>query len=140
MQVVDPGGAAGGWIVVSPEPNLRVEAAPSRLRIQPGQEVTMSLTVKRAPQFAGRVPIEIRNLPQGVRVLNVGLNGVLITETQTERTISLYAEPWATATERPFYAVGKAEAAGTEHSSAPIDLIVGSGGGSPQISSTAKPR
>lgn len=140
VQVVDPGGAAGGWIVVSPEPNLRVEAAPSRLLIQPGQEVTMSLTVKRAPQLTGRVPIEIRNLPQGVRVLNVGLNGVLITETQTERTISLYAEPWATATERPFYAVGKAEAAGTEHSSAPIDLIVGSGGGNSQVSSTAKPR
>ncbi len=65
----------------------------SQLRIQPGQEVTLSLKVKRAPQFKGRVPIEVRNLPQGVRVLNVGLNGVLITEAQTERTISVYAEP-----------------------------------------------
>lgn len=136
VQVVDPGGPAGGWIVVSPEPNLKVEAVASQLRIQPGQEVTLSLKVKRAPQFTGRVPIEVRNLPQGVRVLNVGLNGVLITEAQTERTISVYAEPWATATERPFYAVGKAEAAGTEHSSAPIELIVGPGDGKSHASTT----
>ncbi|SIO67681.1 WD domain-containing protein, G-beta repeat-containing protein [Singulisphaera sp. GP187] len=140
VQVVDPGGPAGGWIVVSPEPNLTVEAAPTQVVIQPGQEISIRLTVKRADQFTGRVPIEVRNLPAGVRVLNIGLNGVLITEKQSERTISLYAEPWASATERPFYAVGKAEAAGTEHSSAPIDLIVGPGGGTSPVTSAAKPR
>ena len=32
--------------------------------------------------------------------------------------MTLYAEPWVGAMERPFYAVGKAEAAATEHSSA----------------------
>ncbi len=66
----------------------------------------------------------MRNLPRGVRVLDVGLNGVLVTEARRERTVWLYAEPWVEATERPFYAVGKAEAAGTEHSSPPIGLVV----------------
>jgi hypothetical protein len=66
----------------------------------------------------------VRNLPFGVRVLNLGLNGVLVPEGQVERTVFLHAEPWAEAAERPFYAVGKAEAAATEHSSAPIELVV----------------
>src|SRR5262249_9011405 len=133
-------GPDGGWIVVSPEPNLKVEATPRRVVIRPGQQVAMNLAVKRGPAFAGRVPIDVRNLPQGVRVLNIGLNGVLITETQAERTVFLYAEPWVGSTERPFYAVGKAEAAGTEHSSAPIDLVVSPGDGRSQASTAVAPR
>ena len=59
--------------------------------------------------------------PQGVRVLNIGLNGVLVTEAQTERTIFLYAEPWVEPMERPFYAVGQGRRRrATEHSSPPI--------------------
>jgi len=84
----------------------------------------MTLAVERGPAFKGRVPIEVKNLPQGVRVLNIGLNGVLVTETQTERTVSLLAESWAQPMVRPFYAVGKAEIAGTEDSSPPIELVV----------------
>jgi hypothetical protein len=121
---IDPGGPKGGWITVTPEPNLKVTAQPSRIEIQPGQRVSMTLSVARSAAFSGRVPIDVRNLPQGVRVLNIGLNGVLVTEAQHERSVFLYAEPWAEPMERPFYAVGKAESAGTEHSSPQITLIV----------------
>lgn len=124
---IDPGGPNGGWITVTPPPNLSVTPNPTRIEIRPGQQVSMSLSVARGAAFTGRVPIDVRNLPQGVRVLNIGLNGVLITETQTERTVFLYAEPWVEPMERPFYAVGKAESAGTEHSSAPITLVVAPG-------------
>lgn len=121
---LDPGGPGGGRVTVTPGPNLTVTGTPSRVVIRPGREVTMNLTVERGPAFTGRVPIDVRNLPLGVRVLNIGLNGVLVTETQTARTVSLYAEPWAEPMERPFYAVGRAESAGTEHSSSPILLVV----------------
>ena len=84
----------------------------------------MTLNVDRSAAFSGRVPIDVRNLPRGVRVLNIGLNGVLVTEKQTERSIFLSAETWAEPTERAFFAVGNCEAAGTEHSSRPITLIV----------------
>jgi hypothetical protein len=124
IQRIDPGGPAGGWITVTPEPNLKVAARPSRVEIHPGQQVTMTVAVERRRAFKGRVPIEVKNLPQGVRVLNIGLNGVLVTETQSERTVSLLAEPWAQPMDRPFYAVGKAEIAGTEDSSPPIELVV----------------
>jgi hypothetical protein len=121
---LDPGGPLGGRITVWPEPNLRVSGSPRRVTIRAGGEASMTLSVARGPAFSGRVPIDVRNLPHGVRVLDVGLNGVLVTETQTERAIRLYAEPWAEPGERPFYAVGKAESAGTEDSSAPIALVV----------------
>ena len=84
----------------------------------------MTLAVERAPGFSGRVPIDVKNLPQGVRVLDIGLNGVLITGTQAERSMFLLAEPWVRPMVRPFYAVGKAESAGTEDSSPPIELVI----------------
>ncbi len=123
-QEIDPGGPSGGWITVTPAPNLKVVARPERIEIHPGQRVSMVLAVDRGPAFKGRVPIEVKNLPQGVRVLNIGLNGVLITEAQTERSVFILAEPWAKPIKRPFFAVGKAESAGTDDSSLPIELVV----------------
>jgi WD40 repeat protein len=123
-QEIDPGGPNGGWITVTPEPNLKIVARPERVLIHPGERVSMTLAVERGPAFKGRVPIEVKNLPQGVRVLNIGLNGVLITEAQTERSVFILAEPWAKPVKRPFFAVGKAEAAGTDDSSLPIELVV----------------
>ena len=136
---LDPGGPKGGWVTVTPEPNLKVRAEPTRVVIRPGERVSMTLAVERGPAFAGRVPIDVRNLPQGVRVLNIGLNGVLVTETQTERSVFLYAEPWAEAMEQGrSTAVGRARrAAGTEHSSRPIRLVVLPRPATPQASAAA---
>lgn len=121
---LDPGGPSGGWITVTPAPNLRITAEPDHLKIRPGERIEFKLAVERGPAFNGRVPIEVRNLPHGVRVLNIGLNGVLVTEQQTERSVFLYAEPWVQPQARPAFAVGKCEAAGTEHSAPPIDLEI----------------
>ncbi len=122
--ILDPGGPVSGFITVIPRPNLEITASPQLVTIAPGQRIEMTFKVKRGPAFAGRVPINVRNLPHGVRVLNIGLNGVLVTETQTERTVFLYAEPWVRPQERVFFASGKAESAGTEHPSGPIRLRV----------------
>jgi hypothetical protein len=121
---IDPGGPNAGWITVTPEPNLKVRFEPEKVTIRPGQRIEMKLRVDRSPAFAGRVPFDVRNLPRGVRVLNIGLNGVLITEKQTERSIFIYAEPWAEPQERTFFAVGKCESANTEHASGPIPLVI----------------
>ena len=123
-QEIDPGGPEGGRITVTPAANLTVSARPDRVVIRPGERVSMTLAVRGAPAFAGRVPIEVKNLPQGVRVLDIGLNGVLITETQAERSVFLLAEPWVQPMVRPFFAVAKAESAGTEDSSPPIELVI----------------
>lgn len=116
-------GAGRGW-VVTPKSNLRMTPAQSRVEIRPGGISTLKLKAERAEAFKGRIPIDVRNLPYGVRVLDIGLNGVLITERETERVIRIYAEPWVKPQVRPFYAVGKAESAGTSDSTPPVMLEV----------------
>jgi WD40 repeat protein len=121
---IDPGGPGGGWITVVAPPDLRVEGRPARLLLAPGQDVALKLRIERKPGWRGRVPIDVRNLPQGVRVLDIGLNGVLVTEKETERSVRLFVEPWVVPQVRPFYAVGRLESAGTESSSVPLELEV----------------
>jgi hypothetical protein len=121
---IDPGGSVGGWITVTPPADLRVEARPERVVLVPGKEVSVTFSVQRKAGWSGRVPIDVRNLPQGVRVLDIGLNGVLITENQTERSVRIFAETWVVPQIRPFYAVGRLEAAGTEYASGPLELEV----------------
>ncbi|HXD88417.1 MAG TPA: WD40 repeat domain-containing protein, partial [Urbifossiella sp.] len=45
--------------------------------IRPGHESRLIVDVQRRGDFKGRVPVEVRGLPHGVRVLNIGLNGIL---------------------------------------------------------------
>lgn len=128
---IDPGGASAGWITVTPPGDLRVTADRNRLTIRPGERVDLTFRVERSAAFKGRVPIDVRNLPHGVRVLNIGLNGVLVTESETARTVALYAEPWVEPTERPFFAVGRVEAAGLDYPASPITLVVDPAGADP---------
>jgi hypothetical protein len=106
---------------VMPPPDAVVTAEPGRVTLEPGQEIKVTLHVERRNGFQGRVPCKIRNLPPGVRVVNVGLNGVLVTETQTSRTFTLHAEDWAKPITQPIYVVGEVESnSPTMHPSAPL--------------------
>ena len=57
----------------------------------------MTVKIERRNGFKGRVPLDVKGLPHGVRVLDIGLNGILITERDTEREVVIYAEPWVEA-------------------------------------------
>jgi hypothetical protein len=59
--------------------------------------------------FTGRINFAVDNLPHGVIVDNIGLNGILIPEGQSERTIFLAARSWVAPTRRPFHAVAQVE-------------------------------
>jgi hypothetical protein len=61
--------------------------------LEPGGRATISVAVSRNNGFAGRVPLVVRNLPKTVLVTDVGLNGVLVNETETRRTFTLQALP-----------------------------------------------
>src|SRR5262249_41057687 len=61
-------------------------ARESQISVQPGGEVRVTVEVERRMGFKGRIPLEVRGLPHGVRVLDIGLNGILITEKETVRT------------------------------------------------------
>jgi dipeptidyl aminopeptidase/acylaminoacyl peptidase len=92
--------------------------------IKPGHETFLDVTVERRNGFKGRIPLEVRGLPHGVRVMNIGLNGILITEAETKRRITLYSEPWVRPTEQPFVVSATREGKGTEHGAPAVMLRV----------------
>ncbi len=110
---------------VIPPPDVVVSADPVEVALEPGKETTVTLHVQRQNGFKGRVPCNVDNLPPGVRVVNVGLNGVLVTEDQTSRTFTLRAEDWAQPIEQPVYVVAEVESgSSTLHASSPLMLRV----------------
>ena len=76
--------------------------------ITPGSMAQCELRIERNG-FENRVQFDVNNLPHGVIVEDIGLNGVLIPEGQKERTIFLRAESWVPETDRLFHAVAKVE-------------------------------
>jgi hypothetical protein len=74
----------------------RVVAKPGTLELEgkPGRVVRLPITIERTGDFKGRVPVEVRGLPPGVRVLDIGLNGILVPPEQTERTLQIEIDSW----------------------------------------------
>ena len=110
---------------ISPSPDVIVTTEAKDVALEPGKEVKVTLHIERRNGFKGRVPCTVENLPPGVRVVNVGLNGVLVTEAQSSRTFTLKAEDWAKPVKQPIYVVGLVESnSPTMHPSAPLLLTV----------------
>jgi hypothetical protein len=108
-----------------PPPDLLISTEPREITLTPGNEATFTVKIARRNGFRGRVPCRILNLPPGVFVEAVGLNGVLVNEDESSRTIKLRAEDWVRPTEQPLYAVGTVESVSpTEHASGPLNLKV----------------
>jgi hypothetical protein len=109
-----------GQAKLADKPNLLVRLEPADLTIAPGTTITAMLKVERNG-FKDRVQFDVDNLPHGVIVDNIGLNGVLIPEGQSERQIFLTCARWVPDTDRKFYAL--ANNAGGQ-ASQPITLHV----------------
>ncbi|REJ67794.1 MAG: hypothetical protein DWQ31_10455 [Planctomycetota bacterium] len=78
-----------------------LDKSADRLVIAPGTTIKALLRVERHG-FDDRINFRPLNLPHGVIVDNIGLNGIMIVEGQTEREIFLSAEKWVPNTERNF--------------------------------------
>jgi hypothetical protein len=106
-------------------PDLGVTVDPVSADIRPGQELRFTVKIERRGDLKARIPVDVINLPHGLRVLDVGLNGVLINEQETERSFVVICDPWAPAGEHPFYAAPRIEARQNERfPSAAITLRV----------------
>jgi hypothetical protein len=86
----------------------------STVTLHPGGQVAVTVKVERRNGFTGRIPLDVRGLPHGVRVLDVGLNGILVTPEATTRTFVLYADPWVRPMEQPFVVLARRESTGAE--------------------------
>ncbi|MFK7821483.1 MAG: c-type cytochrome domain-containing protein [Planctomycetaceae bacterium] len=114
-----------GAIKHAPKPKLLVTLKPNsggqrewspdrpyELTIAPGETITARVIVERNG-FKGRVDFgkddSGRNLPHGVYIDNIGLNGLMIVEGQTEREFFITAAKWVPETSRLFHLKATAE-------------------------------
>lgn len=120
-----------------PPPDILVAAVPKQIVLRPGQTMNVTIHVTRENGFKGRVPCQVENLPPGVRVVNVGLNGVLVHAGETSHSFTLKAENWARPGHQPIYVVGTVESnSSTQHASLPIELNIA---GKQEVASAGAP-
>jgi len=96
----------------------------SEITVKPGGIVKVTVNIERRKGFAGRVPVDVKGLPHGVHVLDIGLNGILITERETRRTIVLQAERWVQPSAHPIVVLAKREGKNTEHAAKAVLLKI----------------
>ncbi|HYM09625.1 MAG TPA: hypothetical protein VEU62_02770 [Bryobacterales bacterium] len=97
------------YLALTEPPDLNVTAGQKEVVLEAGGTAEVALSIKRNKGFEGRVPISVLNLPPGVRVLDVGLNGVLVNEDETTRTFTLEAKSWVKPIEQPIALTGTVE-------------------------------
>ncbi|MFO0967306.1 MAG: c-type cytochrome domain-containing protein [Gemmataceae bacterium] len=110
-KVIDPG-------------DIVTRTVESEVMLKPGGITRLTVVIERKNGFSGRIPLEVRGLPHGVRVLDIGLNGILINETETRRTMQIYAEPWVTPTDHPIVVLSRREGKNTEHGAKSVMLKI----------------
>jgi len=116
--------ATGGKPQLAPPGEIVTTLEKDEVTVQPGKSVKLTVNIERRNGFKGRVPLDVRGLPHGVRVLDIGLNGILITENVSSRTLEIYCEPWVKPTEHPFVVLGRREGKNTEHAAKSVLLKV----------------
>ena len=114
-------------ITVLLKPDLTAETNKREVVLTPGGTTYIEAAIERKNNFGGRVPLDIRNLPHGVRVTDIGLNGVLIIEQESSRRFALYCEPWVKPQTRPIYVMATPDG-GVATSALPLTLKIGSVG------------
>ncbi len=91
---------------IMPQPDITISAITKVVEIEAGGTGDVNLTIARQNGFKGRVPVSVLNLPPSVRVMDVGLNGVLINEDETKRGFTLEALPDSEGLEQVIYVAG----------------------------------
>jgi hypothetical protein len=115
--------------------NIVAATVESEITVEPGKETRLTVKIERKNGFAGRVPIEVKGLPHGVKVADIGLNGILITEKETVRTMRIYCYPWVEPVEHPIVVLAKQEGKNTEHAAKSVLLKVARTGVKPAAAS-----
>jgi len=95
VDLMSPGGPATRG---SPD-----SAQPEEITVVPGQFTPARLSIERNG-FKDEVTFEVDNLPHGVIVADIGLNGVLIVQGQSQRQIFFHTAPWVADTDRLCFA------------------------------------
>jgi hypothetical protein len=114
-------------VALAPSPDLVVTTGARQIEVAAGGEVALAVTVERRNGVTARVPISVLNLPHGVRVNDIGLNGVMITEHETTRTMHIVVEPWVQPQTQPLVIIGRVEVNSplrNESAALPVQLVI----------------
>jgi hypothetical protein len=114
-------------VALAPQPDLVVTTGAEQIEVAAGQQVALTVSIERHNGLTARVPISVMNLPHGVRVDDIGLNGVMITEQETTRTIHIVVERWVQPTSQPLLIVGRVEVNSplrNESAAPPVLLVI----------------
>ena len=79
---------------------------PAEITIAPGEAVSAWIVLKRG-SAKGALRFDVENLPHGVVVDNLGLNGITLLEGQDAGEIFIKAAPWVPETDRLVFAVSR---------------------------------
>ncbi len=96
-------------ISLMPRADILMTAETQEVTLEPGGRAEITVSIQRQGDFRGRVPVEVRNLPPRVRVLDVGLNGVLLNEDESRRSFTIDALPNAEPVDQLIYVSGAIE-------------------------------
>jgi hypothetical protein len=96
-------------ISLMPRPDILMTAETKEVTIEAGRSAQITVSIQRQGDFRGRVPVDVRNLPPRVRVLDVGLNGVLLNEDESRRSFTIEALPNAEPVDQLIYVSGQIE-------------------------------
>jgi hypothetical protein len=109
------------------QPDVFIELEGEGATLEAGGTTTVAVRVERRNGFTGRVPVTALNLPYGVKVTNIGLNGILVRPDETRREFTLAAETWVKPQERGLTVTGKVETRSprlSEYAAKPIRLAI----------------
>ncbi len=96
-------------IALMPKPDVLMMAQTKEVEVEAGKTAEVSVAIERQNGFGGRVPVAVMNLPPRIKLVDIGLNGVLINETETHRSFTIEALPNAQPIEQLIYVAADIE-------------------------------
>ena len=100
-------------IALMPGPDVEIALGAKEVVLEAGQEKRILIQIERVPGFEERVPFQITNLPPGVVVVNLGLNGINIGEKEKTAEFWLRAVPAALPADQTIWVTGRIESNNT---------------------------
>jgi len=96
-----------GAVTAAPLSGQPAHIKPIELVIAPGETISAVVRLQREAGFEDEVKLGVdlagRNLPHGVYIDNIGLNGLLVTKGSNEREFFITAAQWVPETTRRFH-------------------------------------
>jgi len=109
---------------LGPKGDLQTMVSPEVMTVKAGTEFKILVKIERSNGFAARVPLDVKGLPHGARVLDIGLNGILVNPKETQRSISIQVDSWVEPGTYPFVILSKQEGKNIEFAAKSVVMNV----------------